>query len=293
MKPGLIFARPVSKIKPGLFASLLLAVFTLTAGTLAQTHDPQPALSDRRESNGPRTGQPGKDVIWLPTPDVLVETMLDMGGVSASDFLIDLGSGDGRVVIAAARRGAKALGVEYDRDLVAFSTRRAAGEGVSARATFVRADLFETDLSKATVITLFLRDDLNLKLRPKLLALRPGTRIVSNTFSMDDWEPDDLQVLSRGCAGWCTAMMWTIPARVEGSWRLPQGTIALRQHFQFITGEIRTGAAATPISDGRLRGDEITFTAAGTRYSGRVSDRTIEGTASMGSSTSRFVATRS
>lgn len=261
---------------------LALAVLTLTAGVLAQTHDPQP-----------RAGQPGKDVIWLPTPDVLVETMLNMGAVSASDFLIDLGSGDGRVVIAAAKRGAAALGIEYDRDLVALSTRRAASEGVSAKATFVRADLFEADLSKATVITLFLRDDLNLKLRPKLLTLRPGTRIVSNTFSMDDWEPDDLQVLSRGCAGWCTAMMWTVPAKVEGSWRSAHGTFTLTQHFQFVTGEIRTGAAATPIAGGRMRGDQISFTAAGTRYSGRVSDRTIEGTASMGSTTSRFVATRS
>jgi hypothetical protein len=260
---------------------LALAVLLLTASTLAQTRDGEP-----------RAGQPGKDVIWLPTPDALVQTMLEMAGVSASDFLIDLGSGDGRVVIAAAQRGAAALGVEYDRDLVAFSTGRAAAAGVSARATFVRADLFETDLSRATVITLFLREDLNLKLRPRLLALRPGTRIVSNTFSMDDWEPDDLRVLSRGCAGWCTAMMWTIPARVEGRWQSARGTIALAQHFQFVSGELRTEAGAQPIADGRLLGDEITFTAAGTRYRGRVRDGRIEGTASMGSTVSRFVATR-
>jgi hypothetical protein len=260
---------------------LALAVFTLTAGVLSQTPDPQP-----------RAGQPGKDVIWLPTPDPLVQTMLDMAGVGASDFLIDLGSGDGRVVIAAAQRGASALGVEYDRDLVAFSTRRAAAAGMSDRATFVRADLFETDLSKGTVITLFLREDLNLKLRPTLLALRPGTRIVSNTFSMGDWEPDDLRVLSRGCAGWCTAMMWTVPASVEGRWESAQGTIAITQHFQFVAGELRTGAGATPIAGGRVHGDEITFTAAGTRYRGRVRDRTIEGTASLGSTMSRFVAER-
>src|SRR4030043_1706078 len=138
----------------------------------------------------PEVGQPGKDVVWVPTPQELVDTMLSIAGVTSEDIVVDLGSGDGRTVITAARRGAYAIGVEYNPDLVELSRKNAVIEGVSNKTAFVEADLFEYDLSKATVITMFLLPEINLKLRPKLLELKPGTRIVSNTFTMDEWEPD-------------------------------------------------------------------------------------------------------
>ena len=176
-------------------------------------------------------------------------------------------------------------------ELVALSKRNAAVQRVSDKATFIRGDLFETDLSNATVITLFLRLDLNLKLRPTLLDLEPGTRVVSNTFSMGDWEPDDIVIGGRDCAN-CSAMMWIIPARVQGNWRLPQGDMTLTQTFQDVTGTLRTGRASLPISEGRLRADRITFTAGGVRYSGRVSEGKIEGTATTDGNSVRWTATR-
>jgi len=139
----------------------------------------------------PQVGQAGKDVVWVPTPQALVDKMLDMAKVTPQDFVMDLGSGDGRTVITAAKRGARALGIEYNPNMVELSQKNAAAAGVTARAAFQNADLFETDLSKAQVITMFLLPSINMKLRPKLLDLRPGTRIVSNTFTMEDWEADE------------------------------------------------------------------------------------------------------
>jgi SAM-dependent methyltransferase len=239
----------------------------------------------------PQLGQPGKDVIWLPSPQPLVDKMLDMANVTSKDFVLDLGSGDGRVIITAAKRGARGVGVEYNPDLVELSKRNATAQHVADRATFIRADLFEVDLSKATVITLFLRLDLNLKLRPKLLDLNPGTRVVSNTFSMGDWEPDDIALGGPDCAN-CSAMMWIIPAKVRGNWRLQNGDMTLAQTFQTVTGTLRTGTAAVSITEGRLRANQITFTAGGVRYSGRVSGRTIEGTATTGGNSVRWTATK-
>src|SRR5213593_3178414 len=154
----------------------------------------------------PEVGQEGKDVVWVPTPQVLVDKMLDMAKVTPKDYVIDLGSGDGRTVITAAKRGIRALGIEYNPDMVELSKRNAAKEGVSDKATFVKADLFESDFSQATVITMFLLPEINLRLRPKILDLKPGTRIVSNTFTMDDWSPDETAVVSRDCVAWCTAL---------------------------------------------------------------------------------------
>jgi SAM-dependent methyltransferase len=156
----------------------------------------------------PTEGQQGKDVIWLPTADSLVEKMLDLAKVTAQDYLIDLGSGDGRTVIAAAKRGARALGIEYNPDMVEFSKRNAAKEGVADRTQFVKADIFESDFSQATVITMFLLPELNLKLRPQILNLKPGTRIVSNTFTMGEWQPEsDREITApptaRVCSGSC------------------------------------------------------------------------------------------
>jgi SAM-dependent methyltransferase len=235
----------------------------------------QPAEKPAEKPYEPQVGQKGKDVVWVPTSDALVEKMLDLAQVTAKDRVIDLGSGDGRTVIAAATRGARALGVEYNPDLVALSKRRAAAAGVSDKATFVKADLYTVDLRKATVITMFLLPEINMKLRPKLLALKPGTRIVSNSFSMEDWQADQTaNVSGEGCESWCTALLWIVPARVEGTWRLSEGTLVLTQKFQTVTGRLDS----KPIAEGRLKGDVVTFTVDGARYSGRVNGNSIKGT---------------
>jgi methyltransferase family protein len=222
----------------------------------------------------------------------MVDRMLDLAQVKPRDVLIDLGSGDGRLVIAAAKRGARAVGVEYDPNLVEFSKTIAAAQGVNDKASFLRADLFEAELSKATVITLFLRDDLNLKLRPRLLNLTPGTRIVSNTFTMGEWEPDDSIVVGRDCANWCFAMLWIVPAKVAGTWRLPDGDLRLGQRFQMLTGTLRTRNGDVAVVESRLVGNQITFTAGSTRYVGRVSGRTMRGTVTAGGRAVPFSATR-
>src|SRR5499425_3452186 len=229
----------------------------------------------------PQVGQEGKDVIWVPTPQALVNKMLDMGKVTAKDYVIDLGSGDGRTVITAAKRGAKALGIEYNPDMVELSKRNAAKEGVSDKASFVKADLFETDFSQAQVITMFLLPSINMKLRPKILDLKPGTRIVSNSFDMEDWKADETGTAA-GCDHWCTAHLWIVPAKVGGIWKLPQGELNLKQTFQMITGTLRNGNVTTPIS-GKLNGDQISFTAGGAQYTGRVNGNAIEGTVKGGS----------
>jgi hypothetical protein len=237
----------------------------------------------------PQVGQAGKDVVWVPSPQALVDRMLDMAKVTAQDFVMDLGSGDGRTVITAAKRGARATGVEYNPNMVELSKKNAAAAGVTNRATFVNADLFETDLSKATVITLFLLPDLNLKLRPRLLDLKPGTRVVSNTFTMGEWTPDERIDAGGDCESWCSAMMWVIPAKVQGTWRSSRGDLMLTQTFQMVTGTLRNGTTSTSIMEGRLRGDRITFTAGGVQYSARVAGNTIESTAGAGT---KWTATR-
>jgi len=217
----------------------------------------------------PVVGQPGKDVVWVPTPEELVEKMLDLAKVTPQDFVIDLGSGDGRTVIAAAKRGARALGIEYNPDMVELSRLNAAQAGVSERAQFIKADLFESDFSQASVITMFLLPDINMRLRPKLLSLKPGTRVVSNSFTMEDWEPDDRITVEGSCTSWCTAYLWIVPAKVEGKWNLPQGEMTLQQAFQMISGTMHKDGRSIPLR-GRLRGEEITFTAGDAEYIGRV-----------------------
>lgn len=238
----------------------------------------------------PQIGQAGKDVVWVPSPQALVDKMLDMAGVTPADFVMDLGSGDGRTVITAAKRGVRALGVEYNPDMVALSRKNAAAAGVSARAKFVQADIFESDLSRATVITLFLLPELNVRLRPTLLSLKPGLRVVSNSFKMGEWEPD--QTFELGCDTYCTAYLWIVPAKVQGKWQLAQGQgeLALNQEFQKITGTLRKGATSTPISGGSMNGSEISFIAAGAEYRGRVVDRVIEGTVRNGGATAPWSA---
>ena len=231
----------------------------------------------------PKVGQEGKDVVWVPTPQVLVDKMLEMAHVTAQDFVMDLGSGDGRTVITAAKRGARAMGIEYNPNMVELSKQNAAKEGVTDKATFVKADLFETDLSKATVITMFLLPDINLKLRPKILNLKPGTRIVSNTFTMEDWMADETERVDN-CTSWCTALFWIVPAKVAGTWRLPQGDLTLKQQYQMVSGTLKSGNTSAQITDGKLRGDQLTFSAGGVKYTGRVNGTTITGTTGSGAS---------
>ncbi len=228
----------------------------------------------------PMEGQAGKDVIWLPTAQELVDKMLDMAKVTHQDYLIDLGSGDGRLVITAAKRGARALGIEYNADMVALSKRNAAREGVADKAQFIQADLFETNFSQATVITMFLLPEINLKLRPKILNLKPGVRIVSNTFGMGEWQPDQTASVEEGeaCKTYCTAHLWIVPAKVEGRWRLPEGDLSLKQSFQMVSGTFKSGATTTPVTEGRLVGDQLTLTAGNVRYTGRVTGNTMQGT---------------
>jgi hypothetical protein len=226
----------------------------------------------------PTVSQPGKDVVWVPTPQTLVDKMLDMAKVTPADYLMDLGSGDGRTVITAAKRGVRAMGIEYNPDMVALSIRNAAAAGVSDKASFTKADLFETDFSKATVITLFLLPDLNLRLRPKILEMAPGTRIVSNSFRMEAWEPDQTETVSEDCVSWCTALLWIVPAKVEGTWQMPQGDLTLTQQFQMVSGTL----GSTAIADGRLRGNDITFTAGDAHYTGKVNGTSIQGTITGG-----------
>ena len=230
----------------------------------------------------PQVGQEGKDVIWVPTPQSLVDRMLDMGKVTSRDYVIDLGSGDGRTVITAAKRGARALGIEYNPDMVELSRRNAAKEGVSDRANFVKADLFESDFSQATVITMFLLPDINLKLRPKILNLKPGTRIVSNSFTMGDWAEDDSVSVKDGCMSYCTAYLWIVPAKVDGAWQLADGTLNLKQTYQVISGSLRRGNNTIQIANGKLHGDQIMFNAGGALYTGRVDGNGMEGSVSTG-----------
>ncbi len=251
------------------------------------------AATAQTDTFTPAEGQPGKDVIWLPTSQSLVERMLDMAKVTPNDVVIDLGSGDGRTVIAAAKRGARALGIEYNPDMVELSKRNAAREGVGERAQFMKADLFETDFSQATVITMFLLPDINLKLRPKILSLKPGTRIVSNSFDMGEWTDDETSSIDAkdDCSYWCIAHLWIVPARVDGQWTSPAGELTLRQQFQNVSGTLRTKAGPQVIK-GKLRGDEISFTAGSAVYSGRVNGQSIDGMEDIGSNTSKWTATR-
>ena len=253
-------------------------------GAYAQT--PQTPQAPQKPFE-PTVGQPGKDVVWVPTPDALVQKMLDMAQVTAKDYVIDLGSGDGRTVIAAAKRGARALGIEYNPEMVELSKRNAAAAGVTDNASFVKADIFESDFSKATVITMFLLPSLNLQLRPKLLDLAPGTRIVSNSFTMEAWQDDETATIEEGCTSWCTAHFWIVPAKVEGTWHLQQGDLTLTQQFQMISGSL----GSTPITNGKLRGNAITFSVGTAEYTGQVNGSSMQGTI-KGSQSGAWSATR-
>ncbi len=281
-------------------AARSLTAFLLTGITVGLYAQEQPQPTEYN----PEIGEWGKDVIWIPTPDELVNKMLEIAEVSADDFVIDLGSGDGRTVISAAKLGARALGIELNPAMVELSKIYAEKAGVSGKTEFIQADFFEYDLSEATVITMFLLPSINLKLRPRLLDLKPGTRIVSNTFSMSDWEPDYKVTIevsypenSYGNRAaddwndWNKALLWIVPAKVEGAWKFEEGTLTLWQKFQMLFGNYKTDNKTTNITDGRLNGDTITFSIDGEKYTGHLTgDKTLEGTVTSGTAQKEWVA---
>jgi hypothetical protein len=265
-------------LNPHLFrlaAAVLAAALALPACAQTATQD---------KDYAPTVGQEGKDVIWVPTPQALVERMLEMAKLTARDIHYDLGSGDGRTVIAAAKRGAQAFGVEYNPDMVVLSERAAAKEGVTGRVTFINGDIFQTDFTRATVVTLYLLPSLNLKLRPTLLKMKPGTRVVSHAFNMDDWQPDQTESVEGR-----TAYLWIVPAPVEGTWRWNgsgsgprEYQLRLRQQFQRVEGQVELDGRRGELRDAKLHGDQISFSvldASGARrdFAGRVAGNSIHG----------------
>jgi hypothetical protein len=245
-----------------------------------------PAAAQKGKDYEPHVGQAGKDVIWVPTPDEVVDRMLRMAQVTANDYVVDLGAGDGKIAIAAAKKfGARALGIEYDADMARHAQRNVERAGVAGRARIVQGDIFVSDFAQATVVTMYLLPALNLKLRPQLLAMRPGTRVVSHSFSMDDWEADESSSLDGR-----RAYFWVVPAAVAGAWSLElvgggaaeKLEMALEQRYQKIDGTVTLGAVLGGLREARLRGYLIAFAyvdVKGVRrdFSGRVIGARMEG----------------
>jgi len=210
----------------------------------------------------PRRGQQGKDVIWIATPDAAVDRMLQMAELQPADRLVDLGSGDGKIPITAARNhGTRASGLEYNPDLVALSQRRAAEAGVADKVEFTRADIFVSDFSQASVVTMYLLPELNLRLRPILFRMAPGTRVVSHSFTMGDWTPDEISGTDTA-----TLYLWRIPANVAGHWQVDApglakapGRLQLRQRRQVVEGEASYGKLLSSAQQPVLAGDRLSF----------------------------------
>jgi SAM-dependent methyltransferase len=229
----------------------------------------------------------------VPTPHEVVDDMLRLANVRKGDILYDLGSGDGRIAIAAAKKyGIRAVGIDIDPDRIREANENAKKAGVTHLVKFRQEDLFKADFSEATVVTLYLLPDLNVKLRPRLLAeLKPGTRIVANTFAIGDWNADQTSIATTDCDRWCTARLWIVPAKVAGRWRLSQGELVLKQTYQSFSGSLSEAGNASAVR-GRLRGAEIFFGAKETRFTGRVDGNVIEGIARTAGIDSNFRATR-
>jgi SAM-dependent methyltransferase len=238
-----------------------------------------PALAPA-QSFQPFEGQPGKDVIWVPTPPALVEKMLDLARVTKDDFVVDLGSGDGRNIIAAAKRGARGLGIEYEPDMVELSRRYAQEAGVAERAKFVQGDMFEADISQATVLALFLLPANLKKLTPKFLELPAGTRIVNNGYKIDGWEEAETAQVDGFCMAWCTAYLYLVPAKISGIWHIPAGEVKFEQDFQTLSGTLIASNGSTLKVDGSIKGDRIRFSVGLDTYSGRVRGKEMSGEAS-------------
>ena len=254
---------------------VLTAGLLLPGRALAQAQAAPPATQGTYE---PKVGQAGKDVVWVPSPESTVEKMLDVAKVTPQDFVVDLGSGDGRNVIAAARRGARGLGVEYNNDMVELSKKNAIKEGVAERAQFVQGDMYKAEFSKATALVLFLLPSNLTELRDKIFNMQPGTRIVLNTFGIPDWNPDESVTLDN-CTSWCTVYLNIVPAKIAGTWRTAGGVeLTLTQQYQMVSGTAKGPNGTYPVT-GRLRGNELTLSAEKQgEFSGRVNGTTIEGT---------------
>jgi SAM-dependent methyltransferase len=258
---------------------LLLVAPAMSFAQTTQQFDPQFAL-------------PGKDVVWVPTPAAMVEVMLDLARVTPGDVVVDLGSGDGRLVIAAARRGARARGVEYNPDMVRLSKRRAIEADVHDRATFVEGDMFEADVADATVMVVFLLTENMRRLQTRFLSLRPGTRIVSNTFGIPEW-PADARITRPDCSAWCTALLWIVPAQVGGDWQVAGGpTLRLDQHFQKVTGLLDGPVGSSTVQGGAVTGAEVTFTLGDASIVARLEGDRLVGTRTDAGQTSPWEATR-
>ena len=208
----------------------------------------------------PQVGQSGKDVVWVPTPDELVQRMLRMAKVTPQDIVYDLGAGDGKFAIAAGKAGATAFGIEYNPDMAKLAQCYVQAEGVGNKVKIVQGDIFKEDFTKATVITMYLLPELNLRLRPTILNMKPGTRVTSHQFTMGDWDADETAEIE-----YRTAYLWIVPAKVEGTWTLReqggngQYTVNLNQKYQKISGEVGSGSARQPLVGATLRGEEIKF----------------------------------
>jgi hypothetical protein len=263
-------------------AVAVLAVITTTAA---------PGAQSAQKPYEPVVGQVGKDAVWVPTGAAMVEKMLDHAKVTPQDFVIDLGSGDGRTIIAAAKRGARGLGVEFNADLVEYSRKQAAAAGVGDKASFEQGDMYAADISKATVLALFLLPSNIEKLVPKFLELPPGTRIVANTFWAPGWTPDDTQTLTENCENWCTSHLFIIPAKVAGRWRVGNGVVELTQKFQMVEGTYIPATGASAPVNGRMLGKVITVSLGPNEYEGTVNGNTMEGAARSGNR-EKIVATR-
>ena len=236
------------------------------------------AAAQQKEEFVPFSGQPGKDVVWVPSPEVTVTKMMEVGRITAEDFVVDLGSGDGRNVIAAAKIGARGLGVEYNPDMVELSKKNAAKEGVTERAQFVQGDMYQADFSKATALALFLLPSNLTELREKIFNLRPGTRVVLNTFSIPDWTPDESVTLDN-CESWCTVLLNIVPAKIAGTWRTQNGAeVTLTQQYQMLSGSGKTPQGQAVTVSGRLRGNDLSLSNGQQEFTGVVKGNVNEGT---------------
>jgi SAM-dependent methyltransferase len=272
-----------SPLLTGLSSALLVCLIAPTLSARQQAPPPPP----QQQPYEPRVGMAGKDVVWVPTHPTVVERMLDMAKVTAKDFVVDLGSGDGRNVIAAARRGAKAVGFEYNPEMVELSRKLAKEAGVADRATFVQGDMYEAEFREATVLALFLLPSNLDKLQDKILALKPGSRVVLNTFTVSGWEPDERDRLEGECGSWCDVLLHIVPAKVAGAWRGDGIALDLSQSFQKVFGTATVAGAPVTLENGLLRGDRLTFSAGGTSYAGQVDGDRITGTATATTAVSK------
>ena len=259
--------------------ALLVARLVSAVAGSAAAQQPAPAAPRTPGPYTPRVGQAGKDVVWVPTPPALLDLMLDLAKVTKDDFVMDLGSGDGRNIIAAARRGARGVGVEYNPDMVALSNRLAQEAGVANLATFVQGDMYEADISKANVMAVFLLPVNMEKLLPSFKSLAPGSRIVSNTFGFQEWDPDVRETVRDGaCSDWCEALLWIVPAQAAGDWMVDGGTLKLTQLHQVLYGTLSGVSGDLPVAKGRMRGYDVSFTIGDSTYAGRLQGNVMEGT---------------